>query len=326
MSNISPEIAGHLLRPTDKEIRNTRVWYHHKNPNEMFEAPERLASLRSFGFTVTPLHEIGQLLGEHDYDFIFQPHVEEPFSGHEVLLPALAAFQGIACLGPPAPTWAISEDKVLGKAMAASIGLEVARHRLVNPREPGVANLYPPGRWVLKPRTGVMSASVGYIDDAASWRRTITQAAHPLHEGREFLAEEFVPGLNIAVPVIEGFPPRSLSAFLEHGEARNNILTRSGKEGQTADYASEPYNGPGAAQAVAAAAKLAAAISPFDYARLDFRYEPVANRLVFLEVNLICAMGPFSVVGQAAALHGIDHKALIGHIFAHSLRRQRKAA
>ena len=78
--------------------------------------------------------------------------------------------------------------------------------------------------------------------------------------------------------------------------------------------------------AKAAAAKMAEVMGPFDYARFDFRYEPVSNRLVFLEVNMSCAMGPLTVLTRAAEKVGIDHPTLVGHILSHSLRRQRRAA
>jgi D-alanine-D-alanine ligase len=326
MANSPTDIERYVLRPTPEEIRDTRVLFYTYNPANVTDEQTKLATLRELGLEVTLLTDPEPLFGDLDYDFIFTTQLEGLFPGHEGLIPALAARRGIPCLGAHGPTRAISEDKLLGKAVAASLGVEVARHRLVDPREPGISNLYPPGRWILKPRRGVMSDHISYIEDAYAWRKAVTRAAHPMHGGQEFLAEEFVPGLNLAVPVVEGFPPGAFPAFLERGEARHNILTKSGKEGDTPDYASEPYDGPGAAQARAAAARLAAAIAPFDYARFDFRYEPVADRLVFLEVNMNCAMGPPTVVGQAALLAGMDYPAFVGHVFAHSLRRQRRAA
>jgi D-alanine-D-alanine ligase len=330
MADTTSDLSRHLLCPTPEEVRDTRVLFHTQHATKL--TPEEpllygypiLEALQNLGLRVTPASDPETLFGALDFDYVYLTQLESTFSGHELLVPNIAAFRGIPFLGPPAPVRALSEDKLLGKALAASLGIGVARHRLVDPRQPGISNLYPPGRWVLKPRSGVMSEHIGFVDDAASWRKAVGQAAHRMHAKREFIAEEFVPGLNLAVPVIEGFPPRAFPTFVEHGERRNNILTKSGKEGLTDDYASEPYEGPGAAEAQAAAAKLAAAIAPFDYARFDFRFEPVSNRLVFLEVNMNCAMGPLAVVALAAAERGIDHAALVGHVFTHSLRRQRK--
>ncbi|MGH3426587.1 MAG: hypothetical protein ACRDQZ_03280 [Mycobacteriales bacterium] len=64
-------------------------------------------------------------------------------------------------------------------------------------------------------------------------------------------------------------------------------------------------------------------MAPFDYARFDFRYDPESKRLVFLEVNMNCAMGPGAVVTRTAAMRGVDYQTLVGHIVTRSLRRQR---
>lgn len=338
MTSLTTDPADCVLRPSAEEIRDTHVLFHTRHATDL--TPERakiygytvtyhatiVENLRRLGLKVTTGSDPQMLFGALDFDYVYFTQVEAAFSGHETLIPAIAAYRGVPFLGPPAPMRSLSEDKVLGKAMAAALGVGVARHRVIDPLAPGVADQAPPGRWILKPRTGVMSEQLSLIESPADWRAAIARAADPHNLGREFLAEEFVPGLNLAVPVVEGFPPMALPVFVEHGEARNNILTETGKEGQSRDYAAEPYAGPGAVEAAAAAARLAAAIAPFDYARFDFRFEPVSNRLVFLEVNLNCAMGPAAVVTRAANLRGVDHESLVGHIFTHSLRRQRRGA
>jgi D-alanine-D-alanine ligase len=202
----------------------------------------------------------------------------------------------------------------------------VAEHRVIQPLEPDAADLSFPGRWVLKPRSGVASDTIVRLDGKTDWKKALAAAAHPKHRGRSFIAEEFVPGLNLTVPVIEGFPARSFDVFEEKGRPGDNILTSEGKDGRKAEYASDPYLGPGAEEAQAAAAKLAAELSPFDYARFDFRYDPEKKRLVFLEVNLACNLAPAAVVARAAAARGIDYRKLLAHVFAYSLRRQRRGA
>ena len=331
-----PDLSSYILHPSEVELLDTHVLFHTRHATDLTEErirkygytvkyhAEILKNLQNIGLKVTPGSANELYFGELNFDYIYFTQVEGAFLGHEILVPCIAAFRGVPFLGPPAPTRALSEDKVLGKAMAASLGIGVARHRLINPRRTQPSEPYQPGPWVLKPRTGVMSMDIAYIDSEPSWRAALKAAADPRHQGREFIAEEFVPGLNLSVPIIEGFPLDGFPVFLETGEARNNILTFAGKEGQAPGYEAEPYTGPGAAEASVAAARLAAAISPFDYARFDFRFEPVRNRLVFLEVNMNCAMGPLAVVSRAAEMRGIDYQSLVGHVFTHSLRRQRR--
>ncbi|MBV9997070.1 MAG: hypothetical protein JO127_17845 [Caulobacteraceae bacterium] len=329
------DLSQHVLRPTAQEIGDTRILFFGPNAADTSDEQIRLhgyrvaiqaaliQTLRRIGFEVTAASDPEILFGPLDYDYLFAFTVMAPFEGHELLAPAIAAYRGIPSLGGPATLRPFSEDKVLGKVLAASLGVGVAEHRVVSPLSPGASELRLPGRWILKTRGGTMSEDLALVEDEAGWRSALAQAADPKHEGRDFIAEEFVPGLNLSVPVIEGFPPQSLPVFIERGDPRNNILTLGGKDGKNAEYASEPYDGPGAAEAAAATAKLAAALTPLDYARFDFRYDPERNRLAFLEVNLVCALGPANVVPKAAALCGVDYPSLIGHIVTRSLRRQR---
>lgn len=329
------DLSQYVLRPTEAEIRDTKVLYFARFATDPSEEQARQhgysviyqaalgQAFEMLGLNATAASDPETLFGPLDYDFVYHVQLSGALEGKELLTPCIAAFRGVPFLGAPAPMRALSEDKILAKAMAASLGLNVAEHQLINPHRPEMAAVPKPGKWILKPRNGVMSRDVILIEDEAGWPAALAEAAHHKHEARDFIAEAFVPGLNLTVPVVEGFPPESLPVFIERGESRNNILTEDGKDGRTPDYASGPYDGPGAAAASAAAARLAAAISPFDYARFDFRYDPEQDRLVFLEFNIVCMMGPAAVVPRAAALRGVDYVSLVGHVFTHSLRRQR---
>lgn len=328
------DLSRYVLAPTAKEIAETRVLFLARHATDTSAERQKkygyfvvynatvLRVLQDLGLNVTPASDLDVLFGPLDFDFIYSIHHHETFEGHELLASAVAAYRGVPCLGGAAPLRAVGEDKVLAKRLAASLGIEVADHRLVDPRDPAAAEQAPPGRWILKPRSGVASDTILRGDGKTDWKKALAAAAHPKHGGRAFIAESFVPGLNLTVPMIEGFPAHSFDVFEEKGRAGDNILTSEGKEGRKAEYASGPYLGPGAEEAAAAAAKLAAELSPFDYARFDFRYDPDKKRLVFLEVNLACNLSPAGVVARAAALRGISYHALLGHVFAYSLRRQ----
>ena len=332
--NPTSTIEEFLLRPSHQELHDSRVLFLARHAtNFSRERQEKygyhvvyhatlLKTLRDLGLKVKPASNFKVLFEAPDYNYLYGIHSHALFDGHELLAPSIAAFHGIPFLGAPAPVRALSEDKVLGKGLAASIGLDVAEHRVINPSAADMTDFAMPGSWILKPRGGIASDALMKVDNEADWREALTAAADPRNEGREFIAEEFVPGLNLTVPVVEGFPPEFLATFIERGRAGDNLLTKEGKRGQNPDYASEPYDGPGAAEASAAAARLAAEISPCDYARFDFRYDPETKRLVFLEMNIACNKSPASVIRQAALLHGIEYPALVGHIFTYSLRRQ----
>lgn len=330
------DISSHVLRPSSQELQDTRILFIARHATDF--SPERrkrfgyfvdyneilLRTLKGVGFQVTPASEFDVLFGPLDVNYIFSIHHHATFEGHETLAAAIAAYRGVPCLGGAAPLRALAEDKVFAKRLAASVGVDVAEHRLINPNDPKAADVSFPGRWVLKPRSGVASDAVMRIDGKADWRKALAAAAHPRHGGREFMAEAFAPGLNLTVPVVEGFPLRAFDVFAERGRPVDNILTSEGKAGRNSQYASDPYLGPGAEAASAAAGRLAAELSSFDYARFDFRFDPDTNRLVFLELNLACNLAPAAVVARAAALRGVKYQALVAHIVTHSLRRQRR--
>jgi D-alanine-D-alanine ligase len=330
--------SRYLLRPTPEEVAATHVLFLARHALD--SSPERRAkygyhvvyhalllnALRDLGFRVTPASEHEVLFGPLAFDFLYAIHSHAIFDGHELLAPAIAAYRGVPCLGASAPTRAISEDKVLAKQVAASAGLDVAEHQVVSPRDADRKGVSRPGSWILKPRGGIASDAVIKVDSEADWPDALAIVADPRHEGREFIAEEFVPGLNLTVPVVEGFPPGSFAVFEESGRPGDNVLTNEGKRGLNNTYRSAPYDGPGAREALKATADMAAQISPFDYARFDFRYDPDTRRTVFIEVNIACNMAPASAVYRAAALHGIKYEELVGHVLTYSLRRQRKGA
>ncbi|MGH3426699.1 MAG: hypothetical protein ACRDQZ_03910 [Mycobacteriales bacterium] len=221
----STDLSEYVVRPTRDEIRDTHILFHSRHAAHLtaerreqygypvVEHAVILQTLRDLGFRVTPKSDPEDLLLPLDYDFIFTLHTQASHEGHELLAAALAAFRGVPFLGAPAPIRAVAEDKVLGKHVAASVGLEVVEHRLIDPLGPDIEHFSLPGRWVLKPRGGCDSVSVMLVDGEAAWPDALAAAADPKNEGREFIAEPFVPGLNLTVPVIEGLPPRSLAVF-----------------------------------------------------------------------------------------------------------------
>lgn len=325
-----------VLRPTSAEVANTRVLFLARHAEDgsderrakygyhVFYHQNLLQTLRDIGFSATPAAEFGVLFGPMKFDFLYAIHSHAIFEGHELLAPVIASYRGIPCLGPTPPMRAISEDKVLAKQVAQSLGIEVAKHHVITPRIIREGKFAAPGTWILKPRGGIASDAILKIESEFGWKEALASAADPRHEGREFLAEEFIPGQNFTVPVIEGFPP--FAPYEEQGRPGDNVLTNEGKRGLNPHYKSFPYEGPGTKEAMDATQRMAAAVGPFDYARFDFRYDPARKRLVFIEVNFVCNMAPASVIARSVEAMGIDYHSLVGHIVAHSLRRQRRTA
>src|SRR5665213_1584035 len=181
MSDSQPNLIRHILRPSPDELRETHVLFHTKHATQLTqERTDRYGytvvyhaaifnTLRNIGLRVTAGSEPEMLFRALEFDYIYFTQVDLPFQGHELLIPCIAAYREIPFLGPSAPMRALSEDKILGKALATSVGVDVAKHVVINPILPGSSNLSMPGRWVVKPRNGVMSEHITFIESEGRW-------------------------------------------------------------------------------------------------------------------------------------------------------------
>ncbi|MGH3426588.1 MAG: hypothetical protein ACRDQZ_03285 [Mycobacteriales bacterium] len=176
MPDASSDVTEYVLHPSREEIQDTHILFHTRHATNLTDERVKefgytvvhhafiLKILREIGFRVTPSSDTADLFGELNFDFLYFTQIEGAFDGHELLIPCIAAYRGMPFLGPAAPMRALSEDKTLAKALATSIGVEVAEHHVINPLLPGMSDFALPGRWVLKPRTGVMSEHLTVID------------------------------------------------------------------------------------------------------------------------------------------------------------------
>jgi D-alanine-D-alanine ligase-like ATP-grasp enzyme len=125
MLNAPSTLEHYILKLTPKEVQDARILYYFYNKNYIAELNGNIQSFEKLGLNVTIIDDPEVMLGSHDFNFILQPHLKSQSAGHELLVPAFAALRGVAVVGPPAPIRAMSEDKVLGKALAASVGVSV---------------------------------------------------------------------------------------------------------------------------------------------------------------------------------------------------------
>lgn len=62
---------------------------------------------------------------------------------------------------------------------------------------------------------------------------------------------------------------------------------------------------------------------PFDYGRFEFRFDPAAGALSFMEVNLSCNLWSRKTISRSARTLGLSHRDVVETIVAHSMGRQR---
>ncbi|MGZ9213985.1 MAG: GNAT family N-acetyltransferase, partial [Candidatus Binatia bacterium] len=160
-SSAESRLIRYLLSPSPEERAGTHVLFLARHALD--SSPERKAkygyhvtyhaillnAIRELGFKVTPASEYEVLFGPLNFDFLYAIHSHGKFDGHEFLASAIAAYRGIPCLGSSATTRAISEDKVLAKQVAASLGLDVAKHRIISPGLVDIDGFSLPGSWIL---------------------------------------------------------------------------------------------------------------------------------------------------------------------------------
>jgi len=212
-------------------------------------------------------------------------------------------------------------DKLRAKRLLRRAGVPLAWHRVLEFPfgERGVRHavrMTPPGRVVVKPHRAGSSVGVVVCDSPGHVRRALEAGAR---FRQHLMIEEFIPGRELTcgvlddqvLPVVEAVSRRG---FFDYAAKYDKA---SGTE-----YAVDPPDLDPAVrrriQAVAMASHRALGCD--DFSRVDFRYDPDADRLVVLEVNTIPGMTPTSLLPKAAAAAGLDFGALVERLARLALR------
>lgn len=199
---------------------------------------------------------------------------------------------------------AVAMDKAAAKEVFRAAGLPVAAHKIVSPAELAEADPLPLP-YVVKPVDEGSSVGVFILREGDNRRREI---ALGWRHGERILAEDFVPGRELTVAVVQG---RALAVTEIVAEA-----------GAFYDYESKYAAGgsrhllpapiPDAVAERAKAVALAAhtALGCRGASRADFRFDDATGRLALLEVNTQPGMTPTSLLPEQAAHAGIPYPAL----------------
>lgn len=259
-------------------------------------------------------------------DFVFSLFSRGPFRNCEVYVPAICARLGIPVMGAPPNIRALAEDKHFAKAVMAQAGVPVvpgvAYARAID--IPAAAPM--PGPYFVKYRFGSASEDVTADCATADWQVAARKARAFLEHGKDPVIEALIPGIDITVPVLGGDEPLVLTPVAEISDLEHGIATFQQKRFLTSDRRRQLVDDPAlAGQVTALARRVAAELQPFDYMRVDFRYDPRDGRLLFMESNIACNLGSTAAIMMSAGHHGISHAAFVEHVLAYSYRRQPKA-
>jgi D-alanine-D-alanine ligase len=201
---------------------------------------------------------------------------------------------------------ALAMDKTRAKAVLAAAGVTVPGGGLYDRREAAAGHVLPPP-YVIKPNAEGSSVGV-FIVKAGANSPPEAIAAEDWALGDQVLIEPYIPGLELAIGVMDG---RAMGV--------TEIVPATGFFDYTAKYAEGgsvhilPARIPNATteRALRMAEAAHAALGCTGVTRSDLRYDDVNDILVLLEVNTQPGMTPTSLVPEQAAAMGVTFDQLV---------------
>jgi len=285
---------------------------------------ELRSTLEAIGLNLAVADSYDALYDTPDVDFVITLLNRGGFLNSEMLAPLLLTRHGKPYLGGSPIIRGLSDDKHLTKMIARAHDVPTMRWQCL--RRGGIAA--PPAfeveRLVVKPNAS--SASWG-VKVVTSWAEARAHAEMLFVEGHDAIVEEWVPSIDIAVPVIGGnrnmpwllpammYLPRRAGSLRSYEEKRGLVLTDD-------DPLVPVEDSHLAAQLESLTRRLLPELWPFDYGRFEYRYDPASGALRFMEVNLSCNLWSKKTISRSARRLGLSHQDLVETIVAHSLARQ----
>jgi D-alanine-D-alanine ligase len=268
-----------------------------------------IAALREAGFDVLPV-----IVGEDLRETLaaLDPKPDVVFNalhgrfGEDGAIQGVLDWMGIPYTHSGVRASALAMDKVAAKAIFASVGLPIARHRVVTVEELEAADPLP-RPYVIKPQNEGSSVGVEIIYTGDNRRAEI---ARSWRYGRTALAEEYIPGRELTVSVMgdRALAVTEIAASHAFYDYESKYADGGSKHVIPAKVPSEIT-----VQAMDVALRAHTALGCAGASRSDFRYDDTEGspgRLVLLEVNTQPGLTPTSLLPEQAAFLGIGFPAL----------------
>jgi len=279
-------------------------------------------TLTGLGYPLRTASHCHALLGAPGkVDLVFSLYNRIPINNPEVFVASTCEFLGLPSVGARPNIRALAEDKWFAKLAAKSAGLPVADGAVYA----AAADLAVPpgfaGPYFVKNRFGAASEGISPQSIQDDWAGAARVAEALMARGMAVLVEQYIPGLDITVPVLGGDRPIMLGVVQPGSDQVGGIITEDLKRDDPLGYRMFEA-GPAEAGLRADVEMLWAMAGPMDYFRLDYRFDPRSGRRVFLEFNLCCHIGRSGAICLAAAQWGLTQADVLGHVIEYSLRRQ----
>jgi D-alanine-D-alanine ligase len=298
-------------------IDGNHAVYHH----------ELRTTLENLGFVVSAENSFEAIVDRPDVDFVIPLLNRAGFTHSEMLAPLLLTRSGIPFLGAAPIIRGLTDNKHLTKIVARSLDVPTADWKFF-PRSS--VDTAPPTFFhepmIVKPNASSASWGVMKCD---SWQAAIDQVRWLHDRDHDALVERWLPLIDVAVPVIGGntgdpwilppmaYKPDNVTRLRSYEEKRGLV------EAEDLDPL-EPIRDLALVRRLEEmAAPLIREFWPFDYGRLEFRYDPETAALSFMEVNLSCNLWSRKTISRSARTLGISHEELVEQIVRHSMGRQR---
>ena len=252
----------------------------------------------------------------------------------EAFYPALFDELSYPYTGSDAYVLTVTLDKWLTKTVLREHGVDTPRSRLLTFRdlagvERGEGSFGVPLPAIVKPNYEGSSKGIAEDSVARDWKtlRQLVERMLKLYPAG-VLIEEFIPGVDIAVPFVEGLGEEGVLHPVDiviADSARNkwNLYDYRLKNVDTSKVSARcPSELPSDVQArVRAVAKVAVrALQLRDVGRIDFRVGD-DGRIYFLEVNALPSLRQGAPLFAAARREGLSYEATIGHLALSAARR-----
>jgi D-alanine-D-alanine ligase len=303
-------LFGGGMHPVD----GNHAIYHH----------EVRTTLEGLGLNLSLANRYDILFEKPDVDFVFPLLNRGGFVNSEMMIPLLCNRHGLPYVGGSPIIRGLGDDKHLSKLVAARAGVPTAPWACYRKGAPVEESALPKAeRWVIKP---IASSASWAISDAFDWAG-VTAAVAGIHaQGHDAIVEPYLGGYDIQIAFItvdrpvmlpmliyERSDPMKLWSYYEKRDLVQN------NEKSTLKRFEDPEWAPLIA---AHAATIAREFEPFDYGRIEFRFDRDKGEVNFIEINLNCNLWSEKVVAKAAAAAGFSHAQLLETILAESLSRQ----
>lgn len=288
---------------------------------------ELFHTIRSLGLRCAPCADLDKLVTEvARHNYVFTVLNRAKFRNSEVFVSTICEWRGVPYLGAPPNIRALAEDKSLMKRVAQALGIRTPAWRAY---APGCGAIEPPdcpGPWLIKPRFGAASQGIE-IDAIQSTAEGLRAKVESLFaEGEEVIAEACISGPDLTIPVLGGPKPLILGVAEEISELPSGIATHRQKRllesGRRRDVFRDPVIEDRLQDEVL---RICGEIGAFDYMRVDYKLDTQTQTPYLLEINMGCNLGSHAAIMFMARHAGLDQPAVIEHIIAQSLRRQRHA-